>query len=367
MKLTVSKEEMQGKLAKIQGVVEKRNTMPILSHFLLNAGKDKSYIIATDLETAIKEPVTMTVEKEGALSIPAKKLLEIVREVEGDIHLWSDDEQWLKVEAGASRFRLACLAAKDFPVWPGIEAEEELQIEASSLQELIEKTIYAAGEADTRYTLNGLLFHVKSGESRITVVGTDGHRLALIQGSTGTAMKEEKKVIVPRKSVMELKKSLESDAGSVIMHMGNNLILFTIGDVQFFTRLIEGTYPSYEQVIPLNNDKKMTLNREALMRVLRRASIMSKEGSNAVKMEVDKGVLAVSSSNPDMGEAKDEMNVEYEGSALTIGLNARYLLDALNAMSSEKTVFELNDSLSPVLLKEEGMDNYKGVIMPIRI
>ncbi len=180
MKLSVSKDEMQEKLSNIQNIAEKRNTMPILSHFLLDAGKKGSYIVATDVETALKEPLDVEVEKEGKLCIPARKLLEIVREMEGDLSFESVDEQWLKVRAGSSDFRLACLPPSEFPAWPALGDAEEIIIDAPILMEMIEKTIYSAGESDTRYTLNGLLFHVKPQDKSFTIVGTDGHRLALI-------------------------------------------------------------------------------------------------------------------------------------------------------------------------------------------
>ena len=193
MKLSVSKEELQEKLSNIQNIVEKRNTMPVLSHFLLDAGKKKAHIVATDLETAIKEPLQVKVEQEGKLCIPARKMFEIVKEVDGDITMETEDGQWLKVNAGLSKFKLACLSADEFPAWPGMENVEEMQMDTKNLIEMIEKSLYAAGESDTRYTLNGLLFHVKKGSSEMTVVGTDGHRLSSITSKINTPLKEEKK------------------------------------------------------------------------------------------------------------------------------------------------------------------------------
>src|SRR5512141_1690127 len=163
MKIVVPKDEILAKLSNIQNIVEKRNTMPILSHFLLDAGKHGSFITATDLDTALKEPLRITVEKEGRICIPARKMFEIVREIEGDLICESVDDQWLKVKAGASNFRLACLSAKEFPAWPGMEDMEEIAVPAPALAEVIEKTVYASGESDTRYTLNVLLFHIAPG------------------------------------------------------------------------------------------------------------------------------------------------------------------------------------------------------------
>lgn len=366
MKLSIAKDEIQEKLSNIQNIVEKRNTMPILSHFLLEAGKKGAHIVATDLQIAIKEPLAANVQSEGKLCIPARKLFEIVREAEGEITIESDDEQWIKVSFGKSRFRLACLPSGEFPAWPGVENAEEIKFGIDALSEMIEKTIYAAGETDSRYTLNGLLFHIKPGNEKITVVGTDGHRLALLTKEMEAKPTEEKKVIVPRKAAAELRRFFgSSEAVSAII--GKNHLLFKVGDVQFLVRLIEGTYPNYEQVLPPANEKKMTIRREDFLRALRRVSIMSRERSNAVRVDISGGALSVSSSNPDIGEARDEIDVEYQGEDISAGFNARYLMDALGAMTSENIVFALQDPLSPTLLKEEGSEDYKCVVMPMRI
>jgi DNA polymerase-3 subunit beta len=365
MKLSVSKQELQDRLSNIQNIVEKRNTMPILSHFLLDVRKKNSLITATDIETAVREPIELKAEKEGRLCIPARKLFEIVREVEGDVTMEAEDSQWIKVSAGKSAFRLAGLAPEEFPAWPKLEQAEEIKVEPSVLGQMIEKTIYAAGESDTRYTLNGLLFHLTEGV--FAVVGTDGHRMAFIERRLPEIkVKEELKVIVPRKTTSELRKFLDAE-GPATIQIGKNHILFRIGDVEFLARLIEGTYPNYRQVLPAANEKKLTLNREAMVKALRRVSVMSRERSNAVKAEIEPGVLRLTSSNPDLGEASDEVAVQYTGESLVVGFNARYLLDVLQAMSAENVVFELQDQLSPTLLTEEGEESYKCVVMPMRI
>jgi DNA polymerase-3 subunit beta len=366
MKIIVSREEILSKLSNIQSIVEKRNTMPILSHFLLDAGRQGSFITATDLDTALKEPLQIKVEKEGKICIPARKMFEIVREVEGELTFESIDEQWLKLKAGASNFRLACLPSKEFPAWPGMEDMEELQVETGVLSEVIEKTIYAAGESDTRYTLNGLLFHIVPGVN-MTVVGTDGHRLALIMRTSEGVIKEERKVIIPRKAAAELKKLLDRSSDHVKVTLCKNHVLFSIGDIQFLTRLIEGTYPNYEQVVPSANDKKIVIEREAFAKTTRRVAIMSRERSNAVKMDLSENLITITSSNPDIGEARDEISVSYKGEDMSLGFNARYLLDVLDAMASEKVIMELQAPLSPVLIKEEKDADYRCVIMPMRI
>ena len=374
MKISVSKDEMQEKLANIQNIVEKKNTMPILSHFLLNAGKKGSYIIATDIETALKEPLDVTVEKEGKICIPARKLFEIVREVDGDLSFETIDEQWLRVRAGASDFRLACLPHSDFPAWPsalGAGDIEEVTIHGSLLMEMIEKTLYSAGESDTRYTLNGLLFHAKPQDKSLTVVGTDGHRLALIIRQMDSEVKEEKRIIIPRKAVSELRRFLTSsddkETSEVKISIGEKHLLFSVAKIQFLTRLIDGSYPNYENVIPKSNEKKMSIGKDTFSKVLRRVSVMSKERASAVRFDLEGDKLTISSSSPDIGEAKEEVAIDYKDDKLSLGFNARYMLDVLGAMTSEKVVLELQDPLSPVLVKEDGSEDYKCVIMPMRI
>jgi DNA polymerase-3 subunit beta len=370
MKLKVSRGEMLEKLSNIQNIAEKRNTMPILSHFLLDTGKEGSYITATDIETALKEPIDAKVEEEGKLCIPARKFFEIVKEMDGDLSLESDEEQWLKVRSGTSNFKLACLSPGEFPAWPaalGGADVEKIKINALMLLEMIEKTIYSAGESDTRYTLNGLLFHTKPQDKSLTIVGTDGHRLALIVRQMDSEIREEKKIIVPRKAVSELRRFLDKEGEEIDISIGEKHLLFSVGGVQFLTRLIEGTYPNYENVIPQANEKKMLMGREIFAKVLRRVSVMSRERASAVRVDIGEDKLIVSSSDPDLGEAREEVAIDYKDDKLSLGFNARYVIDVLGAMMSEKVILEFQDPLSPVLVKEDGNENYKCVIMPMRI
>ncbi len=367
MKVVISRQECQDKLSDIQSVVEKKSTMPILSHFLLTAANGGSSITATDLETAIREPIDLKVEDEGRLCIPARKLFEIVREMEGDIRIESEDSQWIRVRSGATSFRLACLPSEDYPLWPDMGASEQIELPSGKLSAMIEKTIYSAGESDTRYTLNGILFNIKDGA--LTVVGTDGHRMAVISMPIEGGPAEEKKLIVQRKAASELNKFL-SGADKVKLYLGKNHVLFQVGDVEFLTRLIEGSYPNYTQVIPSGHDKKLSLDKEAFSKALRRVSIMSRERSNAVKADLENNLMTLSSSNPDLGEARDELTIEYAAEPLSLGFNAKYLLDALGAMDTAKVSFELHDPLSPTMLRPEGGPegfDYKCVIMPMRI
>jgi DNA polymerase-3 subunit beta len=370
MKFTVSKTEMQKKLSDIQGIVEKRNTMPVLSHFLLNASESASggdsYIVATDLETTLKEPLLIEVETEGKLCIPARKLFEIVKEADEDLSFESTGDQWLEVKSGNSNFKLACLPADEFPAWPELGEAEDISVEAETLLDMIEKTIYSAGDNDSKYTLNGLLFHLKPDKGRLRIVGTNGHRLAASSKQVETEAKEERQLIISKKAVSEVRRLLGM-AEKVRILMGKNHALFSVGNVQFLTRLIEGTYPAYEAVIPKANGKKVSTERDAFMNALNRVSIMSKEASHAVRLDLAEDLITLSSSDPQLGKAKDEVAADYKGDELTIAFNARYLLDAMKVMTSEKVILEMGDPLSPTLLTDEKDREWKYVVMPIRI
>ena len=384
MRFTVSKTEIQEKLSDIKGIVVHNKTMPILSHFLLNVSKDDSYIIATDLETTIKEPLHIDLEAEGKLCMPARKLIEIIKEVEDkDLSFESaasespepvlGSDKWLKVKSGNSKFKLACLPADDFPAWPALGDIEDITIDASTLMEMIEKTIYSAGESDTRYTLNGLLFHLKPDKSRLRLVGTDGIRLAAVSKQVQTEIKEERKIIVSRKAIFGLKRLL-GRAEAARISIGANHVLFSIGDVQFLTRLVEGAYPDYEGIILETNgkDKKkasvVSIERDAFIKALNRVSVMSETiPTNIVKLDLTENLITLSSSDPNIGNAKDQVITDYKGDGVVIAFNTRYLLDALKVMTSEKVILRLEGPLAPTLLTQQNDKVWKYIVMPVKI
>lgn len=368
MKLKVYKSELQVKLQSIQGIAESKGTMPILNHFLLEVTKEGASITATDLCVTVRLPLNFIEAVTGgadmSLCIPAKKMFEIIKEADSEVTLESEDGKILIVKSGKSRFKVACLSASEFPKFPDPQKGVGISIKTSDLLELIDKSLYAAGEQDTRYTLNGLLFDMKP--DNLTVVGTDGHRLGIIKKQMAGIAGENEKAIVPRKAVAEIKKFL-GNAETVSMVFEKNHVLFKIADILFLARLIDGSYPDYEKVIPVSNDKSIILNREAFLKALRRVALMSKEGSNAIKINMSKDLIVLSASNADIGDASDEVIVEYSGDDAEIGFNVRYLLDAVNAMTDEGIVFSFKDSLSPALLTEKSNGDCKAVVMPMRI
>jgi DNA polymerase-3 subunit beta len=369
MKLRIEKVEIQAALQSIQGIVDKKTTMPILSHFLLKVGKTTS-LLATDLDIALKGPVDAEIIEKGSLCIPARKLFEIAREVEGDILIESQENNWLKVTSGKSTFKLMGLPEAEYPALPEMPTgKEELKIDAETLREMIEKTIYATGESDTRYTLNGLLMHFvpKKKSIELKVVGTDGHRLSMVTKNIDGALSEEKKLILPKKAAMELKRLLEGASGGISLSLDKNHIFFSIDSLILTSRLIEGTYPNYEQVIPKDNEKKAELDKTTFLKALRRISIMSRERTNAVRFDLETGKVTLSSINPDVGEAREEMAAQYKGDDISIGYNARYLIEAVQSMDGEAIKIELQEPLSPSLLLEAEDKGCKCVIMPMRV
>jgi DNA polymerase-3 subunit beta len=368
MKLKIQKEDIQNALQSIQGIVDKKTTMPILSHFLLKVNKNVS-IMATDLDIALKESVKAEIIEKGSLCIPARKLFEIAREVEGEIFLESQENNWVKVTSGKSTFKLMGLPEADFPTLPEITKSEELTIGAEKLKEMIEKTIYATGESDTRYTLNGLLLHLipkKKNSVEFKIVGTDGHRLSVIEVSLEGKLSEEKKLILPKKAAMELKKLTEGSTEDINIYIDKNHIFFQTEDVILTSRLIEGTYPNYEQVIPKNNEKKVSVDKIAFLKALRRTSLMSRERTNAVRLDLETGKITLISMNPDIGEAREEIAAQYKGEQMTVGYNARYIMDILQVMGGESVQIELQEPLSPTLIVEPDRKDYTCVVMPMR-
>lgn len=366
MKIIVSRDELLKRLSDIQGIVEKKTTMPILSHFLLDS-MDNPLIYATDLETAVKLPLKAEVLDKGVVTVPARPFISMVKELDEEIVLESTEKQWITVSSGKYRTRLASLDSQEFPRWPEIQEGIEITLSSSIIDRIIESVSYAASENDTRYVFNGILLEIR-GDS-LKAVGTDGHRLALIKLPIGaedsSGQVEEIKVILPKRAAMELRRLLKD--GDVKLKVGKNHILFEISEGKFLTRVIEGTYPNYEQVIPKKVSKKFLCNKESLAKALKRASIISRDRSNAIKFDINDNLLRISSSNPDVGEAEEEINVEYSGETFTIGFNARFILDALGEIDDENVLMAFNEPLGPSLLRGEKDDSYLCVIMPMRI
>jgi DNA polymerase-3 subunit beta len=371
MKLTIKKEEILKGLQRIQGVVEKKNTMPILSNMLLIADNSGVEIIATDLEIGLRGRYAATVEKPGAVTVSAKKMYEIMRELPAeDIQIKVEDNNWVKIQTGHSQFKLVGLPRDEYPTLPDVVEEGMFVIEGDTLRDMIKKTLYAVGENDARYVLNGLFVHMTQtkGGLNIRMVGTDGHRLSMVDRVVDAKHKEES-VIIPKKAMVELRRLLEEDAPKAELRLGfsKNHALFKRDGLVMVSKLIDGNYPNYLQVVPAKSTKKVTVSKDVFTHAVKRVSILSKEKTNAVKLQLEPGRIMLSTNNPEVGEANEELAVDYKGEAIAIGFNSRYLMDVLLAMDRETISLELSDALSPCLITEEGDDNYKCVVMPMRV
>ncbi len=374
MRLTISRGELLTGFQRVQGVVEKRNTMPILSNILFEAKGDQVVLFATDLEIGIRGTYKAEVSQPGGVTVSARKLYEIIRELpEGTVTITSEDNHAVRIEAGKSEFKVLGLPPQEFPAMPAVESETLMPVDRKVLSDLIRKTAFAAGDNNARYILNGLLvtLFAKEKKQAIRFVGTDGHRLAVIErpmnDGKGKGLSGEQTAIVPKKAAMEIKKLLDENEEAPEIGVSKNQMIFRRGNILLLARLMEGSYPNYQQVIPKENEKRAVVKKSELEGALRRVSILSREKTSAIKLALESGAITLSSSNPDMGEAKETIDAKFGQEGLTTGFNARYFLDILAAMDSEEVVLEFKDALSPCLIRQPGDPDYLCVVMPMRV
>jgi DNA polymerase-3 subunit beta len=375
MKVRIGRDELLTGLQRVQGVVEKRNTMPILSNILLEARQEGAEIVATDLEIGMRGLYKATVIETGGVTISARKLFEIIKELPpGDIDLATGENNWTTIQAGKSQFKIVGLPSSDYPALPAIEREGLTPLSGDGLLELIRKTLFAAGDNDARYILNGLLVTLINTEKKTTLrlVGTDGHRLAVAEQEVGQAggkgVPQEIKAIIPKKAAQEMRRLLEEGGdGEPLIGFAKNLLIFRKSGLLLTSRLMEGNYPNYQQVIPKEGGKRVSVNRTELQSALRRVSVLSREKASAVKVSFSPGKMTLFSSSPDYGEATEELPARYEGEPLSSGFNARYLLDVFGVMDGENAVLQIETPLSPCLIQESESPGFKCVVMPIKI
>ncbi len=374
MRLTVERSELLTALQRVQGIVEKRNTMPSLANVLLEAKTEGLDISATDLELGMRGLYKATVEEPGSVTFPARKLYEILKEIKDpDITMTVTDDYLVTIKTRRGEFKVVGLPSKDFPPLPAIERDGLIPLPGAELLQLIRKTLFAVGDNDTRYVLNGLLIVVtKAGEApMIRLVGTDGHRLAMAEQKLETDAKasgeQEEKVIVPKKAATEIRRLLEEGGDEPMIGFTKNMMIFRKSGLVLTSRLMEGNYPNYQQVIPKASNKKITVNRDDLDGALRRVSVLSQDKSYAVKLTFSPQAITLFSSHPDMGEAQEEIPGNFNGDEFSAGFNARYLLDVLGVMGSDTVVLNMEASLSPCLIRE--MDNplFQAVVMPVKV
>ena len=371
MELVVRKTDLLKELQLFQGIVERKNTIPILANVLLEAKGDELHLAATDLEVGLRSKCAASVSKQGSLTLPAKKFYEIVKELpETDVRIEEDKTGAVKVAADRYESKMQTLPREDFPTLPEIAAGETTMVPRGTLREMVAKTQFAITGEDTRYFLNGALFVLRP--DSMLLVATDGHRLAMVTAprSGATAGKgEESRTILPKKTLLELARLLAEGEGDISFAKSENHIFFEVDGRLLVSRMIDGQFPAYERVIPKNNDKRIEFERDRFQAAIRRVALLSNERSRAVKFSLESGKVEVASNSPELGEAREQLAVEYGGPALQISFNAQYVIDFLNAVQTDSIAVEFRDEVSQTVMRPVGTTDYDYtyVVMPMRI
>jgi DNA polymerase-3 subunit beta len=370
MELVVRKTDLLRELQLFQGIVERKNTIPILANVLLEADGEEVKMLATDLEVGLRSKFTASVSKGGSLTLPAKKLYEIIKALpETDVRI-EEDKGGVKVAADRFDSRMQTLPREDFPSLPEGTGTYSATLPRDVLRQMVSKTQFAITGEDTRYFLNGALFILRA--DSMSLVSTDGHRLALI-----TVPREKNKLkadekdseILPRKTLLELGRLLTEGDGPIEYERGENHLFFNIGGRLLISRMIDGQFPAFERVIPKSNDKRVEFDRDRLTSAVKRVALLSNERSRAVKFQIDKGKVEIASSSPEFGEAKEILMVDYAAAPVTICFNAQYVLDFLGVVEADTVSLEFKDEMSQAVLRPVGAEGYEYtyVIMPMRI
>lgn len=367
MKLNIDKNSFMKVLQRIQGIVEKRNTMPILANVLIEASGDKINIMATDLEVFIKDSSGAAVSEEGSITVNARKVFEIVKELpDNTVDVSTSKENKLTLKSGKAKFNIMGLPAKDFPVFPSINEAKLEAIDSATIKEMIDKTAFAVSTDETRYNINGFL--LEKDDTKLRMVATDGHRLAMIEKKDVKIPAGAKEsVLLPRKGVMEIRKLLEEKEGDFLLGITQKNAVMKKDDATIIIRLLEGDFPDYKKVIPKDNEKPVIADKTNMLSSLKRVSLLSSDKIKGVKFSFSRAKLTLSSSSPDIGEATEEMDVDYKEADMDIAFNARYFIDMLEAIDEEKITIALKDSLSPGIVKPAGSEDYTYIIMPMRL
>jgi DNA polymerase-3 subunit beta len=368
MNLTIAKDQLIHGLQSVQNIVCTRTTLPILSNVLLRASNNKLEFTATDLDVSICCSVEATVKKQGATTVPVRKFFSVARELTSpEIELEVDEKNACSVRAGASFYKINGLSADEFPPIATIKEDKKITLSQEKLKGMLRKTSFAISTDESRYVLNGIFISLK--EQKMTMVATDGRRLALVDEELDIPENSQGEFIIPTKAVSELNRLLV-DKGDVELKLSENQVSLTLKDDKGFSilllsKLVEGNYPNYRQVIPSETKERIALPREELLAAVRRAQIMTSDKANSVKMAVSLNNLAITANSPDVGEARESLAINYKGKEMAIAFNPAYLIEPLGALTEDEVFLELIDELSPGVLKINGPFLY--VVMPMRL
>jgi DNA polymerase III subunit beta len=365
MKLTATREDFLAPLQSVIGVVERRQTMPVLANVLLAARDGRLHITGTDLEVELVAASAVSVQQPGDITVPGRKLLDIFRSLpeKTSVTLSTEGER-VSIRGGRSRFTLSSLPAAEFPLVEEINAQQTLSMAQGEFRRLIDKTHFSMAQQDVRYYLNGLLLETDG--KALRAVATDGHRLALCEMELAGKAKTTHQVIVPRKGVLELQRILGTD-GNIELAVGTNHVRAQIGDIRFTSKLIDGRFPEYARVIPANPPRPLEADRETLRQALQRTAILSNEKYRGIRLTVRPDLLTLQAHNPEQEEAEDQIEVAYKGEEVEIGFNVNYLLDALSVIESDRVEIGLTDANSSCLIHAPGVAHTRYVVMPMRL
>jgi len=363
MKLEVGKDVLLKGIMAVQNAISPRSTLPILSNILLQTEKDKLTITGTDLDIGIITTMPVKTITPGSITAPAKKLLDIVKELpESQITMSVRKNNMIQIECERVEFKIMGIPVDDFPKLPEFKDKDSITLDQPLLKTMLDMTSFAVSRDETRYILNGVYVIIK--KSSIKMVATDGRRLALMERNTELPKNIDKKAIIPAKAVQELHRSLK-DKGAVTIFFGDNQIMFNLEDSIIISRLIEGEFPNYEQVIPEEMKDKVIIDREKFLLAIRRASLLTSQDSQGIKIDIEKDKMVISKCSPDIGEAREELDIDYKGSPLSIGFNPNYIIDALKNLNEQSVGFELQNPEKPGVIRTK--DNYIYVVLPMQL
>jgi DNA polymerase III subunit beta len=372
MRVTLERSNLLKSLNHVHRVVERRNTIPILSNVLLTAAGASLEMKATDLDMEVTEATAAQVDQQGATTVPAHLLYDIVRKLSDGSEVMLKLEEGggsMSVISGRSSFRLQCLPQSDFPELTAGSFSHTFRVESEDMKALIEKTQFAISTEETRYYLNGIYLHAveADGKLKLRAVATDGHRLARAEVEAPAGSEGMPGIIIPRKTVSEILKLVDDPDVAVAVELSDTKIRLTIGSVILTSKLIDGTFPDYQRVIPTGNDRKLVVDRQSFAQAVDRVSTISSERGRAVKMSLADGQVTLAVNNPDSGSATEELAAQYDAEAMEIGFNARYLLDVAGQLSGSEACFLLADSGSPTLIEDADDTRTLYVLMPMRV
>lgn len=368
MRLTIDRDELLRGLARIQGIVERRGTLPVLANVLVDATDDGVSLSATDLEVGVVGSYAAEIEEGGRITLGARKLYEIARELEeAQVVLSTEEGSRIRVESGGACFSLLTIAPEEYPGLPSPDGCEFVRLESTLLGELIDRTLYAASTDETRYNLNGVYME-GDGAERIRFVATDGHRLATVERSLPEAAPFlERGVLVPRKGMSEIRKLCEELEGPLELGLHESFLMARWSRLVLSSRLIDGEFPNYQQVIPKEHRIRVVAERERLVHAVRRMALVAHERSRGFRLALESGELQLSTSNPDLGEARESVPADYQGDRFETAFNARYVLDTLGSIIAKEVVLELSDELAPARIRPADDPDQLSVIMPMRL